>query len=114
MVLGEIKADGELVHVGGVLIEGLAAAIERTASGAGGELVSIPDVVVSPMDGERSECGRWLASWLSPEERRDLLLRDNRKKRWIALRETWISGRRGDGTAILCIERAELTTGPSI
>ncbi len=113
-VLGQL-GDGNLAQpIGPVHVQGLEAALECTAAVKRGALTSIPDVAVSPVGGERSECGRWLGSWQQGGERRDLLLRDNPRKRWLALREGWITSRQRDGGAVICLECAEPTDGPSL
>jgi hypothetical protein len=105
--------DGECI--GPVQIQGLDSALDASASMRRGNLTSIPDVTMRAAEGDSSECGRWLAAWPLAGERRDLLIRDNRKKRWLQIGNAYIAGRSGmSGEVRIVTESVEPTDGPDL
>lgn len=112
-VLGLLGEGALPVCIGPVLVHGVEAAVSATQDVKRGELTPIPDLRLVSTEGQRSECGRWLAAWTPGGERRDLLLRDNRQKRWLALREAWVNSQAPDGGVVICLECVEPVDGPS-
>jgi len=73
-------------------------------------LIHVPDISISSVDPQAT---MWLQEWQKKSEKRDILIRDNRKDRWVVLRGAFVSVFRAYGQCEIALDSAEQCEPPT-
>lgn len=91
--------------IGPAQVLGLEAALEETSRFHRGELGNVPDIEIVADD---SAVEHWCQNWPLGGERRDIVVRDNRRKRWLMIENCWIRKATGSQFTLVTERVAEV------